>query len=92
MVKIWGNIIVKNKIVDSRMLSYDEEPALDLYLYAVHELCNELDLAMPVVLSKHKNDMETFNLVKFLPADFIENVSFQRFDVEIFIDKDKDKK
>ena len=89
MVKIWGNIIKKNKIAQSAFLSFDQEPDLALYMMAIQEICGELDLEMPIILTKHKNDMEVFNLAKFTPGDFIEKVDFQRFDIEIFIEKDK---
>ena len=89
MVKIWGNIIRRNKIAASAFLSFDEEPNLDMYMDAIQEICSELDLEMPMILSKHKNDMEVFNLAKFTPADFIEKVNFQRLEIEIFIEKDK---
>jgi len=92
MIKIWGNIINKNKIVNSKMLLYDNEATIDLYLDAIRSLCHELDLEMPIILTKHKSDLENFNLVKFSPADFIEKVPFQRFDVEIFIEKDNKRK
>ncbi|MEX1378139.1 MAG: hypothetical protein AB1Z23_11795 [Eubacteriales bacterium] len=88
MVKVWGNIIKKNNIVQSAFLSFEEEPNLELYTNAIQEICDELDLEMPMILSKHKSDMNLFNLVKFTPADFIEKVDFQRFDIEIFIEKD----
>ena len=74
------------------MISMEEEPTLDLYLNTIQTICNDLDLEMPVILSKHKHDLESFNLASFLPADFIEKVDFQRFDIEIFIDKEKDEK
>jgi len=89
MVKIWGNIIIRNKISQSTSLSFDEDASIDLYLSAIQSLCNELDLEMPIILSKHKNDMEVFSLVSFFPSDFIDKVEFQRLDIEIFIDKDK---
>jgi len=89
MVKIWGNIIIRNKISQSTSLSFDEDASIDLYLSAIQSLCNELDLEMPIILSKHKNDMEFFSLVSFFPSDFIDKVEFQRLDIEIFIDKDK---
>lgn len=92
MVKIWGNIIRKNRIVDSCLVTADDEPTLDLYLNSIQSICNELDLEMPVILSKHKNDLEAFNLASFLPTDFIEKIDFQRLDIEIFIDKDKNEK
>lgn len=92
MIKIWGNIIRKNTISESCVISSDDEPGIDMYLELIRMLCDKLDLEMPIVLSKHRNDMEVFNLVSFLPSDFIEKVDFQRFDIEIFIEKDNNKK
>ena len=91
MIKIWGNIIRKNKISQSKFVSSDDEPTVNLYLDKIQALCNELDLEMPIILSKHRNDMYAFNLVSFLPSDFIEKVDFQRFDIEIFSEKDNEK-
>ena len=90
MVKIWGNIIRKNKISESKLISSNEEADMNLYLDTIQSLCNELDLEMPIILSKHRNDMDVFNLVSFLPSDFIDKVDFQRFDIEIFIEKDNE--
>ena len=89
MIKIWGNIIRKNKISAAHMVEIDAVPSVDVYLAAIREICEKLDLEMPVILSKHKNDMDNFSLVRFLPSDFIEKVDFQRFDIEIFVEKDK---
>ena len=71
------------------MVEIDAVPSVDVYLAAIREICEKLDLEMPVILSKHKNDMDNFSLVRFLPTDFIEKVDFQRFDIEIFVEKDK---
>jgi len=89
MIKIWGSIIRKNKISASHMVQIDAEPEIKIYMSAIRDICEQLDLEMPIILSKHKNDIEAFSLVRFLPSDFIEKVDFQRFEIEIFIDKDK---
>jgi len=89
MVKIWGNIIRKNKISASSFLSSDEEPNIEMLLTAIQHLCADLDIEMPVILNKHKIDIMNFSLVRFIPSDFMEKVDFQRFEIEIFIEKDK---
>ena len=52
-----------------------------------HELCQALDLSRPVVLQKHLNELERFNHTQFRQTDFMEPVSFDRFDVEILVEK-----
>ena len=54
-----------------------------------HELCQALDLSRPVVLNKHINELERFNHTQFRQNDFMEPVSFDRFEIEIFPEKTK---
>ncbi len=68
----------------------DDEPSVTLYLDTLTDICYELDIEYPVVLNKHKLDMVNFNLVKFLPQDFMDKVNFDRLEIEIFIEKDED--
>ena len=53
----------------------------------LHELCQDLDLCRPVFLRKHLNDLTHFSRVVFRPADFIEPVDFDQFEVEILPEK-----
>lgn len=89
MVKVWGKLIKKNRIIESYTVEFDSEPTLQLYFDALQKICYKLDIELPIILTKHKNDMIYFNLVRFLPSDFMEKVSFEKFDIEIFIEKEK---
>ena len=55
----------------------------------LHELCQDLDLCRPVILRKHVNDLKQFSRVVFKPADFIESVDFDEFELEILSEKRK---
>ena len=55
----------------------------------LHELCQDLDLCRPVILRKHANDLKQFSRVVFKPADFIESVDFDEFEIEIIPEKKK---
>ena len=55
------------------------------------DLAKPLDLACPVLLNKHVQELARFNRTVFTPADFIESVSFDQFELEIFPEKKKDK-
>ena len=55
----------------------------------LHELCQDLDRCRPVFLRKHLNDLTHFSRVVFRPADFIEPVDFDQFEVEILPEKKK---
>ena len=55
----------------------------------LHDLCQDLDLCRPVILRKHVNDLRQFSRVVFKPADFIETVDFDEFEIEILSEKKK---
>ena len=58
----------------------------------IADIAKPLDLACPVLLKKHVEELARFNRTWFTQADFIENISFDRFELEIFPEKKKDKK
>ncbi|MEL7610104.1 MAG: hypothetical protein AAGU74_11450 [Bacillota bacterium] len=50
------------------------------------------DLSRPVMLSKHLKELEQFGRTVFKPADFMESVDFDRFEIEIVPEKPKQAK
>ena len=62
---------------------------MDGWSSLLHELCQDLDLCRPVVLRKHVNDLARFSRVVFKPADFIESVDFDEFEIEVLSEKKK---
>ena len=57
----------------------------------ITELVKPLDLASPVLLNKHVEELARFNRTWFTQADFIESIAFDRFELEIFLEKKKDR-
>jgi hypothetical protein len=90
MIKIWGKTIKKNKIKKSHTAEYYDIFNEDIVMDGIHSICMEFDIPRPIILNKHSRDINEFLMVKFLPEDFIEKVDFDRFEVEIFIEKKKD--
>ena len=50
-----------------------------------------MDVPRPIVLPRHERDWEQFSQVRFLKEHFIEDVPFDRMEVE-YIDPDKKKR
>jgi hypothetical protein len=48
------------------------------------KLCHDMDIARPVILKKHVRDLTQFSHTVFYPADFLEPVSFDRLEIELF--------
>ncbi len=90
MIRIWGTLIKKNKIINDYVAEKNAEHTMDDYMDCIHVICRELDLPRPIVLQKHEMDLMRFHRTRFLPADFVESVEFDRFDLEVLIEKKKD--
>lgn len=90
MLKMWAKLIKDNKLIGQAVVPIDEALSAEQTLkVCLEEICRELDLANPIVQSKHIRDMEQYRLTRFLPESFIEDVPFDRMDLNIFEDKPK---
>ena len=84
---IWVRLVKKNRIerdvtVDCARADWQE---------ALNEACRRMDVGKPMVLPRHERDWEQFSQARFLREHFVEDVPFDRMEVE-FIDPDKKKK
>ena len=78
--KIWVREIRRNKILRDVVVPCAAggwEDALSLAL-------RELDVMMPLVVARHRRDLEEFGQTRFLPEHFLESVNFDRLEVEFF--------
>ena len=55
---------------------------------ALQTACRLLDVGRPMVLLRHERDWEQFSQARFLKEHFVEDVPFDRMEVE-FIDPEK---
>ena len=58
---------------------------------ALVRACHALDMSKPLVLPRHERDWEQFSQARFLKEHFVEDVPFDRMEVE-FIDPDQKRK
>ena len=82
MIKLWGVLRKRQRIAKQETVTAPSGDARDVH-DAVDELCRAFDIARPVWLDKHENEMEKFGRTIFLADDFMESVAFDRFEVEI---------
>lgn len=91
MLKIWGKTIKKNKIIKNHLVESDSMLSEETIFDGVDIICTKFDIPRPIVLDKHKRDMNDFFLMRFFPEDFIEKVNFDKFEIEIYLEKKKNK-
>ena len=85
-MKIWAKVIKNQKIQSDVVQVFSLARPCDISGWApiLHDLCQSLDLARPVMLNKHLQELDHFNRTAFRPSDFMETVLFDRFEVELF--------
>lgn len=93
-MKIWAKVLTQHKIVADAVEEFPIARPIDAdgWRPVIGTLCKPLDLAVPVILAKHVNDLQRFNRTVFSASDFMETVAFDRFEIEIFPEKKKDRR
>lgn len=82
MLRIWGKIMNKDKIVRDTVFSSEDDFDFENFYTYTAEICHTLDIATPVVLSKHVFHFLNFHNTTFFPQDFPEEVTFSRLVLE----------
>ena len=80
-LKCWALIRKKEKIVQEIIADTREEAVLSDTLT---EACRQFDVAVPVVLSKHRNELAQFRRVVFFPRDFLEPFPYTTLELTVF--------
>lgn len=81
MIKIWGKILCQEKVIKQKTISVDPENTT--FFNMLKELCSTLNISTPVLLEKHVYDFNLFRICTFKPDDFIEEVNFDKFTLEL---------
>lgn len=84
---IWVRLMRRNRIERDATV----ECAHGEWQDALDAACRQLDTSRPMILPRHQRDWDQFSQARFLPEHFVEDVSFDRMEVE-FIDPEKKKK
>ena len=82
MVRIWAKIMKGDKILSDTIYENKENFNLENFFDYISTICESLNIATPVILSKHIFHYLTFNLATFLPQDFPEKIEFDKFVIE----------
>ena len=75
---LWVRLMKKTRILRDLTVPCAKED----WQEALGEACKQLDLSRPVLLRKHERDWEEFSQAHFLRGDFLEDVPFDRMEVE----------
>ena len=85
MARLWARIIKKHRIERQATCECTWGQAGD----ALTELCREFDIPRPLWLAKHEREFEEFRRTVFLPEHVMEEVPFQRLEIEFLEDDER---
>ncbi len=85
MPRLWARIICKHRIERQGTEECDFSGVEE----ALTRLCHEFDIPRPLWLDKHYREFDEFRRTHFLPEHFMEEVPFQRLEIEFLEDDDK---
>lgn len=85
-MKVWGRVRRNNKTVAECVIEITAKSSAEIRDWSepIGEICHELDLSRPIILEKHIADFYKFSHANFNPTDFVEQVMFDRLEIELF--------
>ena len=88
-MRIWAKTIQHQKIQSEvvREFALARPSDIEGWTPVLHDLCQALDLARPVVLDKHIRELDQFAHAVFRSGGFMDPIRFDRFEIEIFPEK-----
>lgn len=82
MFRMWAKVLIGEKIVKQITYERDEKFVYSSFFCYLSDICEELDIPMPVMLKTHIFNYAKFRTVKFLPRDFTETPEFDKLIIE----------
>lgn len=93
MYKLWAKAICNNKIIKSITVSCNENISIEeKRKKCFNEIFYKLDVSAPIWLEKYKNDFYEFKLLTFRRDDFIDEVYFDKLEIDLIDDESNNKK
>jgi hypothetical protein len=78
MFRIWAKVIKDGKIINQMTYERVDKFTYSSFFEYLADICEELDIATPVLLKTHIFNYAKFNTVRFIPRDFAESVDFDK--------------
>ncbi len=82
MIRIWAKVMKRDKILKQYMLEKEGTMDYSLFFDYLREICENLDIATPVLIKTHLFNYAKYNNVRFSQSDFVEPISFDKLVLE----------
>ena len=88
-MKFFGRMM-KERFVMIETMTEDFEtnkPLVDRLEKCLRVVCKELDVSVPIWLDRNTSEFACFRRTTFTPEQFIDQVKFDRLEIEVVLDK-----
>lgn len=86
MIRIWAKVLKNNKIKKQYVFEKPENMDYSMFFDYLREICENLDIATPVLIKTHLFNYAKYNVVRFTADDFMESIDFDKLVLEnIFV-------
>lgn len=82
MIRIWAKVMKNDKILRQYMLEKAEVMDYSMFFDYLREICENLDIATPVLIKTHLFNYAKYNNVRFNQSDFVEKIDFDKLVLE----------
>lgn len=82
MFRIWAKVLKEGHIEKQTVYESGDKFVYSQFFRYLADICDGLDIPTPVLLKPHLFNYAKFNHVVFRPADFMEEVPFDRLVLE----------
>ncbi len=90
-MKIWAKTIRDEKISRDLIYEYQHIDSLDDFIFAMQEICGQMDIPTPVCTRVNFTHFAMFNNTRFKERDFVESINFDILDIEAVPEKQNKK-
>jgi len=90
MLRLWTRVIRHNKIIEEAVTVSALEDECAALAKALQEACVQMDIARPLWLSINERDIEEYRRTTLNQDNFLEDIHFDRMELEILEDEDQD--
>lgn len=82
MIRIWAKVLKNDKILKQYVFEMDGEIDYSEFFSYLKDICENLDIATPVLIKTHLFNYAKYNNVRFTQSDFVEQIPFDKLVLE----------
>ena len=82
MIRIWAKVMKKDKILKQFMFEKADNIDYSEFFDYLRNICENLDIATPVLIKTHLFNYAKYNTVRFTKDDFVESINFDKLVLE----------